>query len=190
MPVPTLVWPPFAPFVRSLAVAWYSVTRPVPDWEGAVNETVAEPSPATAVVPVGAPGGVQGRRGTTLFEGADGFPAPTTLTACTVKLYVLPGVRPVTAQVVAPVVEHVTPPGLDLATYPVIGLPPSLAGAVQLTCADACPAVATAAVGAPGFFGPLAKAGDALTTTPARTTLNTATIVNGSRPSAVRVDPR
>ncbi|WP_369832192.1 hypothetical protein [Blastococcus sp. TF02-8] len=42
----------------------------------------------------------------------------------------------------APVVVQVAPPGEAVTVYPVIALPPSLAGAVQLTDALVCPAVA------------------------------------------------
>jgi hypothetical protein len=54
---------------------------------------------------------------------------------------------------VVPVVATCVPPGLAVAVYPPMGLPPSLVGAVQVTVADPMPAVATTAVGAPGTFG-------------------------------------
>ena len=44
----------------------------------------------------------------------------------------------------------VMPPGLDVTVYPVIKLPPVLAGATKATLAVAFPAVATTLVGAPG----------------------------------------
>jgi hypothetical protein len=49
---------------------------------------------------------------------------------------------------VAPVA--VIPPGLDVTVYPVTTLPPLLVGATNATLAEAFPAVATTAVGAPG----------------------------------------
>ena len=44
----------------------------------------------------------------------------------------------------------VMPPGLDVTVYPVIKLPPVLAGATKATLAVVLPAVATTLVGAPG----------------------------------------
>jgi hypothetical protein len=44
----------------------------------------------------------------------------------------------------------VRPPGLEVAVYPVITEPPSLAGAVNVTVAWVFPAVAVPIVGAPG----------------------------------------
>src|SRR5665648_799197 len=44
----------------------------------------------------------------------------------------------------------VAPPGDAVTVYPVIDEPPLLAGAVQLTIAEAFPGVANTAVGAPG----------------------------------------
>lgn len=41
-------------------------------------------------------------------------------------------VRPTTVQLVAPVVEHVNPPGEAVTVYPVIATPPVFTGAVQL----------------------------------------------------------
>jgi len=58
--------------------------------------------------------------------------------------------RPVTTHVVAPSVRQVSPPGEAVTAYPVTGLPPSLAGAVQEMVAEPTPATAFTAVGAPG----------------------------------------
>jgi len=41
-------------------------------------------------------------------------------------------------------------PGVEVAVYPVIALPPLDPGAVQLTCEEALPAVAETLVGDPG----------------------------------------
>lgn len=55
------------------------------------------------------------------------------------------------AEVVEPfAVATVILPGLDVTIYFVIGLPPLLAGAVQLTLTWLLPGVAVTAVGAPG----------------------------------------
>ena len=61
--------------------------------------------------------------------------------------------RPVTVHVSAPVVVQVFPPGVLDTVYPVIGLPPSVAGGVQVTFAFASPATAATFVGAPGSTG-------------------------------------
>ena len=58
-------------------------------------------------------------------------------------------VSPVTVIGLA-VPEPVNPPGLELAMYPVMAEPPSIAGAVNATEACAFPAVAVPIVGAPG----------------------------------------
>ena len=58
-------------------------------------------------------------------------------------------VRPVNVADV-PVTVAVAPAGLEATVYEVIALPPSLAGAVQETAAEASPAVAVTPVGAPG----------------------------------------
>ena len=61
----------------------------------------------------------------------------------------MPLVRPVTVTDV-PVIAALPPAGLELTLYEVMALPPFDAGAVQETAADALPAVALTAVGAPG----------------------------------------
>ena len=67
--------------------------------------------------------------GVTLLDGADGALTPATLVAVTVKVYGIPGVSPET-MIGPPVVTPVIPPGLDVAVYVEIGLPPSKAGGV------------------------------------------------------------
>ena len=87
--------------------------------------------------------------------GADALLAaesPTALRAFTVNVYAVPFVRPVHAAVV-PVTTHETAAGEDVTTYVVIGLPPSLAEAVQETLAVVSAAVAVTPVGALGNPG-------------------------------------
>jgi hypothetical protein len=115
---------------------------------GAAKDTEICALPAVAVTPVGGSGAVAG---VTLFEGADGGPFPSTFVAATVKVYAVPLVKPVTVRgLLGP--EAVSPPGDDVAVYPVIGLPPLLAGAVNDTTACALPATAA------GLFGALGTA--------------------------------
>ena len=60
---------------------------------------------------VGAPGTVAG---VTEFEDPDAVLVPLAFVAVTVKVYVVPFVRPLTVAVVAPVVVAVNPPVLDV----------------------------------------------------------------------------
>ena len=53
--------------------------------DGAVQLTVADPLPAVAVTPVGAPGAV-GVFGVTALDGAEAGPVPLALVAVTVKV--------------------------------------------------------------------------------------------------------
>ena len=55
---------------------------PLPPSAGAVQDTTAEPSPAAADTPVGAPGAV-GPVGVTAAEAAEAGPVPTALVAVT-----------------------------------------------------------------------------------------------------------
>ena len=57
--------------------------------------------------------------------------------------------RPVSVADV-PVTVALAPAGLEVTVYEVMALPPLLAGALQETDAEALPAVAVTAVGAPG----------------------------------------
>lgn len=97
------------------------------------------------MVEVGAPGVV---RGVTVDE-LEAGPVPAAFVAATVTEYCVPLVRPVIVQLV-PVVAQVFPPGLTVTVYPLMGEPPSLAGAFQLTVACPAPAVVLMPVGAPG----------------------------------------
>jgi hypothetical protein len=87
--------------------------------------------------------------GVTLFDAALSAPYPTRFCAATVNVYAVPFVNPVIVMGDAEPVA-VTPPGLDVTRYPVIGDPPSLAGAVKVTDAEALAPVAVPIVGAPG----------------------------------------
>jgi hypothetical protein len=80
--------------------------------EGAVNATVADVEPVAVAVPiVGAPGTTLG---VTLLLEPLADPVPNALVAVTVKVYVVPTVRPDTViGLAAPV--PVMPPGLDVA---------------------------------------------------------------------------
>lgn len=95
---------------------------------------------------VGAPGTAFGVADSTL----DGAPVPAALVAVTVNEYATPFVSPLTVQLVAPAVVQVAPPGLAVAVYPVIALPPSAAGADHDSETWVLPAVAVLSVGAPG----------------------------------------
>jgi hypothetical protein len=72
------------------------------------------------------------------------------LLALTVNEYDAPFARPEIVQPSDPPVEHVAPPGLAVAVYPVIALPPSDAGADHDSEAWAFPGVAVLRAGAPG----------------------------------------
>src|SRR5689334_11689887 len=97
---------------------------------------------------VGASGTVAGVTGA---DGSDGGPSPTAFVATTVNVYAVPFVRPFTcALVAAPSTSTVTPSGADVIAYPVIGEPPSLAGADHITVALESAAIATTLVGAAG----------------------------------------
>jgi hypothetical protein len=65
---------------------------------GAVHEIVAEALPGTALTPLGAAGGPAGVTGA---EAGDGAPVPLAFEALTVKVYVVPLVRPFTTADVA-----------------------------------------------------------------------------------------
>src|SRR5258708_27611169 len=103
--------------------------------------------PGVTSRPAGAPGTVAG---VTELDGDEAGPVPTALVAVTVKVYLVPLVRPLTVALVAvPLALAVIPPGDEVTVYPVIGDPPLDAGATQVTVAWALPAVAQTPVGAP-----------------------------------------
>jgi hypothetical protein len=76
--------------------------------EGAVQDTVADAMPGTALTAVGASGKA---RGVTPADGSDGNPVPTLFVAVTVNEYGWPSVSPFTVHLRAPVVVHVRPSG-------------------------------------------------------------------------------
>ena len=66
------------------------------------------------------------------MDGTDSTELPTALVACTVNVYAVPLVRPVTTHGdVGQVV--LTPPGAEVTVYEVIADPPLLAGGVNVT---------------------------------------------------------
>src|SRR6185436_20476995 len=101
---------------------------------GAVKVTVACVLPAVALALVGAPGTVLG---VTLFDGTEAGPGPAAFVAMTVNVYAVPLTSPVTECVsdVVPALLSTPPAGFEVTVYPVIALPPLLAGAVKLTLA-------------------------------------------------------
>ena len=110
----------------------------------AVKLTVACALPAVAAPIVGALGTPAG---VTLFEAADAAPVPIALLAVTVQVTAVPLANPLTVSGdEAPVL--LSPP--QVAVYPVMALPPLLAGAVKLIVTWVLPAVAVPMVGAPG----------------------------------------
>jgi hypothetical protein len=124
----------------------------LPPSAGDVQETTAEALPAVAVTPAGLPGFVGVDDGVTAFDGSDSGPLPTSLVACTLKVYSVPFVRADTVQLVAPVIEHVTTPrpfSVSVTVYPAMA-EPLFAGAVHDREADLFPRVAATPVGASG----------------------------------------
>ncbi len=128
-----------------LDVTVYDVIDEPPLLTGAVKVTVACPLPAVAVPIVGASGTVEG---VTELDTADAVLVPTAFVAVTVKVYVVPFVRPVMVIGDDPP-EAVCPP-LDVTVYDVIAEPPLLTGAENVTTASPFPAVAVPIVGASG----------------------------------------
>ena len=80
--------------------------------EGALHVMVADVADATTAPVmtgvVGTPAGMME------LDAGEAALVPTTLVAVTVNVYDVPVVRPVTVQVIEPVVVHVSPPGLDV----------------------------------------------------------------------------
>jgi hypothetical protein len=128
---------------EKVAVGATDVSAPIDDAAGVTLDTVG------------------GAFGVTAFEAADAAPVPVAFVADTVNVYVLPFVSPVTVVDVAgglPVTVTgvcAVEPMNGVTVYLEMALPPVLAGAVQLTAADALLAVAVTAVGAPGTVGTL-----------------------------------
>jgi hypothetical protein len=132
----------------------------LPPFDGAVQLTLAEPLPAVEATFVGAAGAVgdTGAVGVTELDGLELGLVPTAFVAVTRKVYAVPLVRP---GIVTPVDggDPVTSvegcavvPINGVTVYLVRALPP-FAGTVQLTVAEALPAVADTFVGAAGAVG-------------------------------------
>lgn len=115
---------------------------------GGSQATMTEESPAVTRVAAGAFGAPDG------VTGADGALGALELDgafeATTVNVYGVPFVSPLMTHGLAEALQ-VLPPGFEVTTYPVIGTPPVLVGATQLTCALALLATATTDVGEPGI---------------------------------------
>ena len=82
----------------SYAVTVYDEMVAPPLSTGAVQLTFAEPLPAVAVTPVGAPGATVW--GVTDVDGSEALESPLPFVATTLKVYDEPFVKPVTTQVV------------------------------------------------------------------------------------------
>ncbi len=91
--------PPVAVNPPTFDATVYVVIAEPPFETGGVNVIVASPFEATALTPVGVPGAVTG---TTEFVALDAVLVPIAFVAVTVKLYVVPFVRPVTTTGDAP----------------------------------------------------------------------------------------
>src|SRR5436305_1315106 len=79
---------------------------------------------------------------------------PTELVARTTNIYAVPLVSPLIVAVVDdPPTSVEAPPGLATTLYLVMGLPPLLAGAAQVTTAELSPLLAPTPVGLPGAVG-------------------------------------
>ena len=126
--------------------------------------------PGVAVPMVGAPGTV---RGVTLTLPL-ALLVPIAFVAFTLQLYAVPFVRLETVTGLALPVPPVPPAGVHVAAYPVIGEPPSDAGAVKAMLALALPGVAGPIVGAPG--GPTGVTFASLEADPVPTTLVAVTL--------------
>jgi hypothetical protein len=102
--------------------------------------------PRTALTLVGTSGTVAG---TTELLVAEAVLVPYEFDAVTVKVYVVPLLRPVTVIGDAPPVA-VNPPTFELTVYVVIDSPPVFPGGVKVIVASPFPAVAVPIVGASG----------------------------------------
>jgi hypothetical protein len=125
------------------------VIAEAPGLVGVVHETTAWAFPGAADTPDGADGRVPAD-GVTAGLAIDAGLVPIALVALTVKVYLVPFVRPdITRDVVVPPTLAVAPPGVALTVYAVTGLPLADDGP-QLTTACALPATAETGPGAPG----------------------------------------
>ena len=122
----------------------YPVISKPPFIAGAVHETVAELTPATAETAVGAPGAV----GRVIDDVEEGRELPIAFIATTVNVRTAPLSNPLSVAVrTLPTVNGLPVDGVTL--YPVIGEPPFDAGAVHETVAELIPATAETPVGVP-----------------------------------------
>jgi hypothetical protein len=147
--VTTTFWATAALTTALSTVVAPPVTRIVPATEGVTDRvTVAALVGEAGVETTGAKGAAAG---VIELEAAEAALVPTAFVAVTVKVYPVVLVNPVTLAVRGPKIQvAVSPPGLEVTVYPVIVLPPFEAGALQVTVAEASPAVAATPVGAPG----------------------------------------
>jgi hypothetical protein len=129
----------------------YEVIGAPPVDDGASQVTRADASREDAATEVAAPGAAAG---TTTPEGTEAAPEPTSFTAATVNVYVVPFVRPVTVHDVVAVI-HVNPPGDEVTEYEVISLAPLDAGAFHATRTEESPKVPTTEVGGAGTLAKL-----------------------------------
>jgi len=117
--------------------------------EPAATVRTADASPTSAVGASGVPG--TAGWGVTGSEAADDADVPPPFVAVALNVYDMPFVSPVTVQSPdEPVTVHVKEPGVDVTRYDV-DVPPEPAATV--TTADATPASAVGARGAPGIVG-------------------------------------
>src|SRR5438874_1726182 len=139
---PALKLPPPRSFTAGVMVAYappavdcssrYPVMALPPVSAGACQETVvermAESIALTAAGGSGVPSGV------TEFETADSALSPAPLVACTVNVYDVPLVSPVTVTGLE-LPEPVFAPGVEVTVYETMASPPVETGAVKLTVA-------------------------------------------------------
>src|SRR5579871_5713922 len=157
----------------------YDVTGLPPSAPGEDHDTTASAFPALALTPVGAAGTVAG---VSDGEGLDTGDVPSAFVADTENVYWSPLVSPVTVHVVTPAVVQVSPPwagvveSAAVTSYPVIGLPPSNAGAAHETATRWSPATPWTSSGGSGTVAgvttPDADDERPLPPAPAATTLN------------------
>ena len=140
----------------------YFVIEVAPIVLGAFHVTVADAFPATAVIPVGAEGGVTGATGITTFDETEGTLVSCEFSTVTLNVYAIPFVKPITVAVLLAAL-FISPPVTSTSSTPVstafdlyvvtmyliiAELP--CAEIVQLTIADSFPAIAETVAGAVG----------------------------------------
>jgi hypothetical protein len=121
---------------------------------------VFEPTLALVnVFPDGGASCAKATLGVTIVNGALAVPVPAAFEAVTLNVYEVETASPVTTQLSCPAGAVQVKPEVDLAVYPVIADPPSLAGASQANRAWPVPGVAAESpVGAPGAVAALTGA--------------------------------